>query len=139
MGDQISLGVNIIDVGKSLNRFHRMVFATIKLFVRALIERAHVYHIHDPELLILAWGLKFSGRTVIFDSREDVRVQMLFKPYLNRRILYLASKIYSVFEHVTSKMLDGVVCATEVIARNFEKTNENVAVVCNYPDLGEFQ
>lgn len=138
MGNQISLGVNIIDVGKSLNRFYRMIFATTKLFVRALIERAHVYHIHDPELLILAWGLKFLGRTVIFDSHEDVGVQLLSKPYLDRRVSYIASKFYVVFELMTAKILDGVVCATEVIAQKFEKANKNVVVICNYPDVTEF-
>ena len=74
--DEIIDGVNIISLPSPKNRFQRMVGVNFLAFRKALRLNSEVYHLHDPELLIIGYMLKKSGKKVIFDSLKRTKADM---------------------------------------------------------------
>ena len=63
------------------NRFQR--FAQLPMVGhRAWREDADVYHVHNPDTIPIAAGLKASGRRVIYDTHEDFRTEILLRRWL---------------------------------------------------------
>ena len=55
-------GINIVGLPATRSRLKRMSILTFRAFLRALKENSDVYHIHDPELIIMRYLLKiFNG------------------------------------------------------------------------------
>src|SRR5688500_16906824 len=52
------------------------------IFNQALEFNADAYHLHDPELLILAAWLRLANRCVIYDAHEDYAAYIPTKEYL---------------------------------------------------------
>lgn len=132
-------GVNIIDVGKPKSRKDRFINTSKKVYEAAIKLDADIYHLHDPELLLIALKLKKKGYVVIFDAHEDLPKQVLSKPYLNKlssRIISFSVKHYEKF--VCSK-LDAIVTATPSIKDKFSKFSQIAIDINNYPLLGELQ
>jgi len=138
-GDEVNNGVKISDVGKVDGRFARMFYSAKNVYLKALSLNADIYHLHDPELLPYALKLKNKGKTVVFDSHEDVPVQILSKPYFNKFLLKLISVIFECFENFVCKKLDCIVGATPFITNKFLKINSNSLNINNYPILGELE
>lgn len=138
LGDDSRDGVAIFDVGKtSGGRLARFIETTRKVYEKALIIDADVYHFHDPELLFYAYKLKRLGKKVIYDAHEDLPRQLMSKPYLGffaKRLLpYVLEKV----ENYIAARFDLVVTATPFIRDRFLKLNENTVDVNNYPLLEE--
>lgn len=90
---------------------------------------------HDPELLLLVPFLKRRKKLVIFDSHENVGVDILFKKYLPFPIRHLISKLYIFFERYIAKNIDGIVYVTPIQKRSFENLQDNLVMVTNFPLL----
>lgn len=138
-GDEVNNGVKILDVGKVNGRLARMFYSAKNVYLKALSLNADIYHLHDPELLPYALKLKNKGKTVVFDSHEDIPRQILSKPYLNKSLLKLISMIFECFENFVCKKLDCIVGATPFITDKFLKINSNSLNINNYPILGELE
>lgn len=138
-GNEIKNDVQIYDVGKSNGRFGRMLYSAKNVYLKALSLNADIYHLHDPELLPYALKLKNKGKKVIFDSHEDVPMQILSKPYLNKPVSKLISLAYECIENFICKKLDCIIGATPFITNKFLKINSNSVNINNYPILGELQ
>ena len=132
-------GVKIFGVEKvKSNRLLRMTKTVKKVLAKALEINADIYHVHDPELLIIAGKLKRNGKKVIYDSHEDLPRQILEKRY----IPFFARKLISIFieilENKKVAKIDGVITATENINNRFLKINKNSVNINNYPIIEEF-
>lgn len=138
LGDDVSEGVQILDVGRDQGRLRRMVKTTSRVFAKALSLNADLYHLHDPELIPIGLRLKRLGKRVVFDAHEDVPKQLLGKPYLSPFVLGALSKAFSLFEKYACAKFDGIVTATPSIRDKFLIINANTIDVNNYPILGEF-
>jgi glycosyltransferase involved in cell wall biosynthesis len=136
-GNEIKVGVSIYDVGKSQGRFGRIVKTTRNVLHKALELDADIYHLHDPELLLIANKLRRHGKKVVFDAHEDLPKQILSKPYLRPWLARLLSCVISCYERWVCKKLDGIVAATPFIKQKFIKINQNTVDVNNYPLLKE--
>ncbi|WP_204723345.1 glycosyltransferase [Fastidiosibacter lacustris] len=136
-GDEVKNAVNIYDVGKLHGRVNRIFKTTKKVLKKALELDADIYHLHDPELLLIAKKLKKAGKKVIFDAHEDLPAQLLSKPYLTvwkaRLLSYMAAK----YEKMVCSKTDGVVAATPFIRDKFLKINKKTVDINNYPILDE--
>lgn len=137
-GDDVREGVHIVDAGRCGGRLHRMSVGVWRVYRHALALHADLYHLHDPELLPVGLLLKRRGKRVVFDSHEDVPLQLLAKPYLARPLRHLLAAAYSWVQSRTAHQFDGIVAATPSIARLFSPLNSATACVCNYPLLAEF-
>ncbi|MBU2863001.1 glycosyltransferase family 4 protein [Reinekea forsetii] len=138
MGNDSDSGIKVTDVGKPKGRLDRVLRVTNLIYKVALSEDAAIYHIHDPELLLVGYRLKKKGKIVIFDAHEDVTKQILSKPYLSKVSRLIVSSLYAVFEKVICKNIDFVVAATPYIRRKFYRMGIDSVDINNYPLLNEF-
>jgi len=110
-----------------------MVLGSARAYRQARRFHASVYHIHDPELLPVAWLLARSGRTVVYDAHEDTPAQILDKEWITRSLRRPIAWAFDRIERRIARRLAAVVVATEKIAERFPGST----VVHNYPDLDE--
>lgn len=138
LGNDIKHNIHIYDVGKIENRVKRIINSTKAVLEKAIELDADLYHLHDPELLPIGLRLKKLGKTVIFDSHEDVPNQILSKYYLPAFTRRPLSKMYRTYESYACAYFDAIVAATPYIQDKFLKINSNTVNINNYPDTSEF-
>lgn len=136
-GDETRDGVRVLDVGQAKSRLDRMIGATRRVYQKALVLDADVFHLHDPELIPVGLELKRRGKKVIFDAHEDLPRQILSKPYLNSYLRKPLATAISWFERFSCPKFDGVITATPSIGQKFAAMGVTVTVVRNYPLLDE--
>lgn len=137
-GNEKKSDVSIFDVGRATHRADRVLRVTNRIFLKAMSLNADVYHIHDPELILVGYRLKKQGKVVIFDAHEDVVKQIISKPYLPVGIRFIVSKAYSLIEKILCEKFDTIVAATPYIRDRFLKIGAKSLDINNYPLLSEF-
>lgn len=137
-GDEEKDFVHILDAGgKRRNRLFRMTETIFLVYKKAVSTNADVYHLHDPELLLLVPWLLKHGK-VIYDAHEDLPRQILGKHWIPRYLRSVVSFVSEKVENHYSRKVTGIVAATPFIADRFKKINNNVININNYPLLEEF-
>lgn len=124
-------GVDVVLLPRR-RRIARMIASGYQAFRLALRSRAKIVHLHDPELIPYIPLLRLAGRTVIYDAHEDLPVQVLDKPYVNRWTRGPLALATRAILRVASGA-DLVVAATETVARRFPP--KKTILVRNYPPL----
>jgi len=137
-GDEHVNGVRIVDAGYLPGRFRRVLRTTGRVLRAARRLDADLYHLHDPELIPAGLRLKRLGKVVIFDSHEDVPVQLLAKPYLGNWSRRLLSAGFAACEEYAYHRFDALVAATPYIRERLLRIHPNTVDVNNYPMLQEF-
>ena len=132
VGDALVDGVSIYDVGIAKGRFQRMFSTTWRVYRKALTLDADIYHLHDPELLIVGYFLRKAGKKVVFDSHETVHLQISDKTYLGIMRGPIAL-IYKHLERFICKRLSAVIGATPAISGYFQSQNIKAEEINNYP------
>lgn len=136
-GDAITNGVHIHDAGKVHGRLQRMVFLPWRVWRLTRRVPARLYHFHDPELLLIALPLKWSGAKVVYDSHEDVPRAVLSREWLPARLRKLVSITYEWFEDFVASRLAAIVAATPHIAKRFSRVNPRTIALGNFPLASE--
>jgi glycosyltransferase involved in cell wall biosynthesis len=138
-GAEVRDGVRILDVGRARGRFDRMFRVTRRVYAQAMMLGADVYHFHDPELLPVGGVLRRAGKCVVFDAHEDVPKQLLGKHYLGPVTKSVLSFLFTIYERLVCRKLDGIVTATPSIRDKFIRINPNTIDINNFPLIGELQ
>lgn len=134
--DDVLRGVHRIGVPLPKGRLKRQ-FCLKRVLQKALEVDAAVYHLHDPELLPMGLKLRKRGKKVVFDSHEDVPMQILTKEYLPRWSRKPLSRIYAHHEKRLMRRYDALVTVTPSILERLSRINRHSVMVTNYPEYVE--
>lgn len=127
-------GIRISALTKPGNRLRRMLLLNLIVFLRALQEKADVYHFHDPEMLPVGFLIKMiTRRKVIYDVHEDYAAVMRTKPWILPVFRPVLSVGFDRFERLLAQFFDTIVVATEPIGERFR--GQRTVVIRNYPVL----
>lgn len=138
-GDEFVSGVRVVDAGpRPANRIRRMTKTAIQVARKAHALRADIYHMHDPELIPYASYLRKSGSRVVYDAHEDLKRQLISKPYLSPLIAKGLSVIVEVLEKNALNAFNAIITATPSILLNLPSVVVNKATtVSNFPWMNE--
>ncbi|OIJ11706.1 glycosyl transferase [Anaerobacillus alkalilacustris] len=124
--------VKIIPLKKYKNKLSRMLFSTIEAYRKARKQKADYYHIHDPELLPVAWLLKTKRNVVIYDIHEDYETSIMQKEYLPKFLRKFIANAYKMVEQAFSKNLE--LCLAE---KYYKEKYPRGTCILNYPILNK--
>ena len=136
--ERLEDGVRIHSVPKRTGNILTRMWRTVnQVHKKALSLNGDIYHIHDPELLRIAFRLKRGGKKVIYDAHEDLPRQISGKSYLP--VKGLIAFLTEIIEDFVSARLTGVLAATPFIAERFKKINPNTIDINNFPLESEIE
>lgn len=138
-GDTIIRGVHIHDAGIAHGRFQRMLLLPWRMWRAARKIDARLYHLHEPELLLIALLLGANGAKVVYDSHEDVPRAVLSREWISRPLRRLVSNVFERFENFVAARISAVVGATPLIAKRFSSINPKTIAINNYPLASEIE
>jgi len=133
--DELIDGVKIRAVPTPKSRLKRITSTTWQAYKAALNEDAHIYHLHDPELILAGLLLKFHGKRVIRDVHEDLPRQIFNKHWIPQRLRGLIGQIANIVETISALGFDLIIVATPKIAKRFPK--KRTVIVQNFPIIDE--
>lgn len=119
-----------IKLSKQTGRIKRLFKGTKQALNEARKLEADIYHIHDPELLLIASRLKKTGAKVIYDVHEDYYTGIMQKSYIPKLIRKLLAYCFKLFEKI--KLRDVEVILAE---KYYEDIYPKGIKVLNYPIL----
>ena len=126
---ETSDGVRIIPAPVFKNRFLRIFFAPLRMFLLARKQKANLYHFHDPELIVTGLLLRlFTRARVVYDVHEDYKTSIRQKHYLSKGIAAVIAGIFAFFETAAAKCFR-LVLAEKYYSERFPKGLQ----VLNYP------
>jgi len=100
-----------------------------QVYRAARVERAAVYHIHDPELIPWALALRLrTGARIVFDMHEyysEFLAARLNCPVLSGLVRWMSRLV---IEWVPCRFFDAVVFATEALHREFPRARRGTAL-----------
>lgn len=137
---EIYNGVHIVGIKeKSASRIKRISFVVKEIYKKCIEIDADIYHLHDPELLLLISKLKKKGKKVIFDSHEMYYEQIKIKPYIPAILRNCIAYLYRIFENRSCDKLDAVIFPCAVGGKHpFSDRVKKCEFINNYPLLSEF-
>lgn len=133
-------GVKIKSTGKDYKgkRIKRMIFGIREVYKLAMKEQAELYHLHDPELLLLIPLLKKRGKKVIFDSHECYYLQIQEKYYIPKILRKLMASIYHMIETILVGMADAAIIPSTIAGKHiFKNRAKRERIINNVPKLDE--
>lgn len=118
------------------SRIKRIILGVLNVYKLAKSLDADIYHLHDPELLLVALFLKRKGKKVIFDSHEAYFLQIKEKTYIPFIFRTIISKLYRMLEKFVVKRLDAVICPGTIMGKNiFQNCAKKTVFIDNLPRL----
>lgn len=127
-------GVQVVGVGEfSGGRLQRMTKKAKIVYQKALALDCDIYQIHDPELLPYGLKLKKKGKTVVFDSHEDIVGQIKGKSYLNKHIRLFVSSIMDCYLKKMINKFDYIITVTPNVVDYYKRITTKVVMITNFP------
>ncbi len=129
-------GVRLRPVTRARSRLERFTRTQHELWRIATSSDAAIVHFHDPDLLPLGVLLARRGRTVVYDSHEDVVRLLADRVWIPRPLRRVAAIVTGVLERSLARRVTLIVSAEPGGASRFPV--ERTVVVQNFPLLEEF-
>lgn len=105
-------GVRISPIPKYSGRLKRFALGSWMAYRAASKESADVYHLHDPELLIVGQLLRLGGKRVIFDMHENVPASITDKGWIPAYARSLVRSSYYFLERILLRKLSVIFAET---------------------------
>lgn len=134
-GDELFDGVQIHDVGMRKGMPWRFWVTHKAIFRKAMSLEAQIYHFHDPELMLLGYGIKRTGAVVVADIHEDVPKEFLGnreKPWLKRVV---SSWVVNQLEQWILTKLDAVITASPLVEERLRPVARRIMNLGCFPDV----
>ncbi len=85
---------------------------------RAWRQQADVYHLHNPDTIPLVFGFKARRATVVYDTHEDFRTEILLRQWLPTVVRRPAAAAVAAAERLVARVADAVIVTQEqLVAR----------------------
>jgi glycosyltransferase involved in cell wall biosynthesis len=127
--------IEIIALPMIRNRAYRIFISTLIAFYKAIRVNAHVYHLHDPELIPVGILLKLcTGRKIIFDLHEDIYAQILSKKWIPKFSNTIIAQLTILLIRAVCNQFDRIIVAGDDIVLRLNFTRK-LLVLHNYPSL----
>lgn len=133
--DEIISGIPIKALPQSTGRASRISRTLWRLYVEAIRQGADIYHLHDPELILVGILLRMRGKSVFYDVREDLPADILDKYWIRPWLRVSIAKAAAATEFLAGRLFDGIVAATPHIASRFPRAR--TMAIQNFPILDE--
>ncbi|MBI4687081.1 MAG: glycosyltransferase family 4 protein [Nitrospirae bacterium] len=136
--DKVVNGIKLVGFNYPAKRLSRFLTSNYQVFIRALKEKADIYHFHDLDFIPWAVLLKIiTSRRVIYDIHEAHPEYMLLKAYVPKFFRRILSALIYLLEHAAANFFDAIVPNDNYVAKDFNhKRNE---VIFNFPTLDFFK
>ena len=131
-------GVRLRGLGSNNGRFQRFTTRLFALCREAFRVDADLYHVHDPDLLIIGLLLRAAGKRVVYDIHEDLPTKILLKMYLPKLIRKPLQWIVERMEDAAAGFMSGLITATPALKGRFTVVHTDTVTVNNFPILEEF-
>jgi glycosyltransferase involved in cell wall biosynthesis len=102
------------------------------LWTAARKSGSALFHIQDPELLVLGIALRVAGSRVIYDVHENYPKVVYARQWIPRRLRWAASIAVDILEKVAARALNGVIGVVEEQGQRFARSG-SFEVVKNFP------
>lgn len=101
-------GIQVIKAPVFNNRIQRILLNPIILF-QALKTKSDIYHLHNPDTLIIGFVLKAFGKKVIYDTHEDFSKRILMREWIPILLRKTVALVVKTMEKTASKYFDAVI------------------------------
>lgn len=128
-------GVEILPLKASRGRLTRILTGPWRVLAAARRAQGDIYHLHDPELIPVAVALKLLGKRVVFDVHEDLRAQIMSKPWIPSVLRRPVGWLTELAQRSAGRWFDAFVAATPRIAAGLDGCK--VVIIQNYPKKNE--
>jgi len=109
------------------------------LALAARRERAFCYHLHEPQLILLASFLKLFYRAkIVYDAHEHIPEMMRDFSTRSHRMAALLAAFFSLIEKMLVRIADGVVVVSDHLANRYSRFSKFTEVIYNYPRMDIF-
>lgn len=126
-------GVTIEPLGEYSTRAERLLHHP-RVYAKATRLNADVYHFHDVELLpiakFLSWRL---DAKIVYDVHEQFDNVVQHRDWIPAPLKPVLSRIIVPSQSILARGFDGLVAASDWIAKPFEERNHTVHIVRNLP------
>jgi len=129
--DKTLEGIKIrsVEYKNRLERFLKLPF----LFLKAIKTNADLYHIHNPDTLLIGFLLKIFGKIVVYDTHEDFEKKLLIRDWIPKLLKKPIAKLISFFEMLAGILFDKVIITQEEL----EERISNTIIIENAPIIDD--
>ncbi len=135
--EEIKNGIKLVGILNPEKRLSRLLITNYFFFIKALKERADIYHFQDMDFIPWAVLLKIiTFKKVIYDVHEAYPEYMLMKPYIPDYLKKIVSKLVFITERIGSTFFDAIITNDNFVLKDFNHKRKEV--VYNFPILEFF-
>lgn len=122
------------------SRLRRILISPFNAFYIGLKTNAQIYHLHDPELLLIGILLRLMGRKVVYDMHELVYHQIIDKKWLGSLFIRkIIAKIYYLIEKLSVCLFTKIILAEDgysnYVSKHYSKQIEKFEYIRNFSIL----
>lgn len=129
--------IKFVNYKRIENRLNR-IFNFVNVWRLCVKQKCDIYHLQDPELIIVGLLLKiFNRKKIIYDVHEDYPDHILQKEYLNKYVKPILSKLMKLMEVIAGKAFDYIITADDEVIKRFPEKKSTV--IYNFPELNVFK
>jgi glycosyltransferase involved in cell wall biosynthesis len=132
-------GLHVCDIGAIPwgNRLGRILLQPFRAWRCLRKLQPDLVHVHDPELLFIAFFLCLTGVRVIYDIHEDLPKQIMTKHWVWPWMRWALAQLARLVEDFICSRMTALVVATPAIGERFKNVNSLTITVNNFPIADE--